>query len=55
MPIEVVKLRRRSSGLGYYSYEITLPKEFIEKLGWQQGDKLLLKLENNKIIIEKPK
>jgi len=33
--IEIVKLRKRGSGLGYVSYEVTIPKEFVERLGWK--------------------
>ena len=54
MEVEVVKLRKRTSGSGHITYEITIPKSFIEKLGWLPGSKLLLKLQDNKIIIEKP-
>lgn len=53
MTIEVVKLRKRGSGLGYYSYEVTIPKEFIEKLGWKPGERLLLVLEEDKIVVKK--
>jgi antitoxin component of MazEF toxin-antitoxin module len=51
--IDVVKLRKRGSGLGYYSYEVTLPKEFVEKLGRQPGDRILVRLEGPRIILEK--
>ena len=52
--VEVVKLRKRTSGSGHVTYEITIPRSFIEKLGWEPGTKLLLKLEGSKIIVEKP-
>ena len=53
MEIEVVKLRRRGSGLGYYSYEVTLPKEFVERLGWKPGDRIIVVLDGQRIILEK--
>lgn len=31
-----------------YSLCITLPKEYIDNLGWQQGDRVSFKLTNNK-------
>ena len=49
----LVKLRKRSSGLGYYSYEITLPKEIVESLSWKPGDRLIITTEDNKIIVKK--
>lgn len=53
MEIEIVKLRKRGSGLGYISYEITLPKEFVEKLGWKPGDRIAVILEDSRIVLEK--
>ncbi len=53
MTIEVVKLRKRGSGLGYYSYEVTIPKEFVERLGWRPGDRLIVRLEEDRIILER--
>ena len=50
---EIVKLRKRGSGLGYISYEVTIPKEFVEKLGWKPGDRIIVALENSKIVLEK--
>ena len=54
MEVEVVKLRKRTSGSGHVTYEITIPRSFIEKLGWEPGTKLLLKLEGSRIVVEKP-
>lgn len=53
MDFEIVKLRKRGSGLGYYSYEVTLPKEFVERLGWKPGDRIIVMLEDQRIILEK--
>ena len=33
-------------------YQITIPKSIREKLGIKVGDRLLIKLEDNKIVIE---
>ena len=50
---DIVKLRRRGSGLGYYSYEVTIPKDFVERLGWKPGERIIVRLEDNRIILEK--
>lgn len=34
------KIRIRKSGQGYYSYDIGLPKKWVEKNDMIQGDKL---------------
>jgi len=39
-----VRLRAKQTKPGYHSYEITLPKDLVELLGWQQGDKLVVEL-----------
>ena len=51
--LEVVRLRKRTSGTGHISYEVTIPKEFVEKLGWQPGDRLIVRLEDGRIILER--
>lgn len=53
MEIEIVKLRKRGSGLGYVSYEVTIPKEFVERLDWKPGDRIIVMLEDSKIVLEK--
>ena len=50
---EIVKLRKRGSGLGYVSYEVTIPKEFVERLGWKPGDRIIVMLEDSRIVLEK--
>ena len=43
----IIKLQRkdtRSQG-GYHSYFVTIPKDYVEILGWEKGDKLLLELK----------
>ena len=52
--IAMVKLRKRESGRGYESYEITVPKEMLEKLQWSVGDRLIVKIvehENKKALL----
>jgi len=50
---EIVKLRKRGSGLGYITYEVTIPKEFVERLGWKPGDRIIVILEDSRIVLEK--
>ena len=52
------KLQKRVSKSGNYrseSYSVTLIKDYIEKLGWKEGDLLIERLTEDKtsIIIEK--
>jgi len=49
--IEVVRLRKRTSGTGHVSYEVTVPKEFVERLGWKPGDRLLVEFDPRKEIL----
>ena len=51
--INIVKLRKRRSGLGYYSYEVTIPKELVEHLGWKPGDRIIVRLEDSRIVLER--
>ena len=52
---EIVKLREERSGQGYVSYAITIPKEFIEELGWKRGDRILVVFdeENKRVLLQK--
>ena len=56
--VGIVKLRKRQSGRGYVSYEITIPKELVKLLGWQENDKLLIELVEKQgrkaILVYKP-
>ena len=56
--IGIVKLRKRMGGRGHISYEMTIPKELVELLGWQPGDKLLIELvekdDRKAILVYKP-
>ena len=52
-PKAMVKLRKRTGGKGYESYEITIPKEIVSRLRWKPGDKLIVELREGKIVIYK--
>ena len=39
-----VKLRKRKSGKGYLNYEVTIPKQVVESLGWCEGLELEVKI-----------
>jgi len=39
--------------ISYSTFQVTIPKEIREKLGIAKGDKLILDLKENKIIITK--
>lgn len=51
-----VKLRVQLAKSGTtVMYVVTLPREFVEALGWQRGDKLAIELdtENKQLVIRK--
>ncbi len=53
-----VKLRVQRGKYGQsISYTITLPKDYVEALGWRPGDKLEVTLDTDKrnICIRKPR
>ncbi len=43
---------RRLTMTGQYTYYATIPKEFIQALGWRKKQKLTVRLVGRKIIIE---
>ncbi len=44
-----MKLRKRKGKQKYYTYEITLPKQLVEALGWKEGIELNVEIYiNNK-------
>ena len=45
MPI----LQEQTSG----SYFLSLPKEYVNKLGWKAGDIILVLLKDDKLVLEK--
>ena len=54
---KTVKLRTQKAKSGKATiYTITLPKEFIEALGWEKGDTLevILDTAEKKICVKKP-
>ncbi len=40
----IVKLQAKKSRNIYTTYMITLPKDYVEALGWEPGDKLVVEL-----------
>ena len=54
---KTVKLRTQKAKSGKATiYTITLPKEFVEALGWEKGDTLEVALDTaeKKICVKKP-
>ncbi|MEM0233626.1 MAG: hypothetical protein QXL22_06370 [Candidatus Nezhaarchaeales archaeon] len=47
--IEVIKLQARKTRGEYVQYVLTLPRGFIEELGWQKGDTLIVRIMELKI------
>jgi antitoxin component of MazEF toxin-antitoxin module len=47
---EVRKLQRTGENGG--SYTVTLPRDFIEQLGWQKRQKVVIKLDGKKLTIQ---
>ena len=45
---DVRKLTVTGGGTTYY---VTIPYEMIHELGWRKGQKKVIKLENDKIVI----
>lgn len=46
------KISRKLTMTGKYTYYVTIPREYIESLGWRKKQKLTLKLSGKKIIVE---
>ena len=46
------KITRKLTMTGKYTYYVTIPREYIEALGWRKKQKLTLKLSGKKIIVE---
>ena len=53
--MSVVKLREKRTRNEYTVYQITIPKDLVELLGWRKGDKLVifLKEDEKALIIRK--
>jgi bifunctional DNA-binding transcriptional regulator/antitoxin component of YhaV-PrlF toxin-antitoxin module len=37
---------------GTYTYYLTIPKEYIEELGWKVKQKVVVKLSGKKVVVE---
>ena len=46
------KITRKLTMTGKYTYYVTIPREYIEALGWRKKQKVTLKLSGKKIIVE---
>ena len=46
------KITRKLTVTGKYTYYVTIPKEYIDALGWRRKQKLTLKISGRKIIVE---
>ncbi len=47
------QISRRYGNKEYRKSWIVVSQEFLEKLGWKSGDDLELKIDKNKLIIDK--
>lgn len=43
---------RKINKTGDYSYYVTIPREYIAELGWKKRQKVSVKLDGDRIIIE---
>ena len=43
---------RKLTKTGNYTYHVTIPKRDIDKLGWRDKQKLVVKRKNGKITIQ---
>jgi len=43
---------RKITKTGEYTYYVTIPKEYIEYLGWRNKQKVAVKLSGKKVIIQ---
>ena len=43
---------RKLTMTGDYTYYVTIPKEYIEELGWKEKQKVAVKLSRKKVVIE---
>lgn len=44
---------RRITRTGSYTYYVTLPKEELEQLGWREKERVVIKREGARLVIEK--
>lgn len=45
-------ITRKLTKTGEYTYYLTLPKAYIEELGWRNQQKVVVRLSGKKVIIE---
>ena len=46
-----MKVHKKLLVLGKYSYIVTLPKDWIKKMGWRSKQMLELELKDNSIVV----
>ena len=46
------KITRKLTMTGKYTYYVTIPREYIEVLGWRKKQKVTIKPSGKKIIVE---
>jgi bifunctional DNA-binding transcriptional regulator/antitoxin component of YhaV-PrlF toxin-antitoxin module len=42
---------RKLTVTGDYTYYVTIPKEYIEELGWKEKQKVTVRLSGKKVVI----
>jgi len=43
---------RKLTKTGEYTYYVTIPREYIESLGWRVKQKVVVKLSGKKVVVE---
>ena len=43
---------RKLSKAAYYSYYVTIPREYIRQLGWRERQKLVVQLKGESIVVK---
>ena len=43
---------RKLVGVGKYSYSVTIPKGIVYELGWRKRQKLVVRREGSKVVVE---
>lgn len=51
--LDVRAIRPMKNGTGYHVFRLTLPQEWIKKHGLQQGGKLLISEDEDRLILQK--
>ena len=42
---------RKLSRTGKYTYYVTIPKSYIDRLGWRERQRLIVELEGDRIVV----